>query len=56
MVLGKQVALSARRTPESVRNSQGAVLDLFESMRGGEAKKVEPKGKFIARLESDAGA
>ncbi len=52
MVLGKQVALSARRTPESVRNSQGAVLDLMESMRGsGKAKKESPRSKFIARLE-----
>lgn len=51
MVLGKQVALSARRTPESVRNSQGAVLDLLDSMREGGPKKAAPRSKFIARLD-----
>ena len=51
MVLGKQVALSARRTPESVRNSQGAVLDLMEAMKNGKAKTAE-KSRFVARLEN----
>jgi hypothetical protein len=54
MVLGKQVALSARRTPESVRNSQNSVIELMESMRGGKAKKQPPKSKFIARLSDGA--
>jgi hypothetical protein len=54
-VLGKQVALSARRTPESVRNSQGAVIDLMEAMRTGSAKPTE-KSKFIARLENQGDA
>jgi hypothetical protein len=52
-VLGKQVALSARRTPESVRNSQGAVLDLMEAMRSGKSKPTE-KSHFIARLDTNA--
>ncbi len=51
MVLGKQVALSARRTPESVRNSQEAVVDLMEAMRSGKPKKDPPRSKFVARLE-----
>ena len=56
MVLGKQVALSARRTPESVRNSQDAVVDMMERMRTGKPKKAS-RSKFIARLENkDAGA
>lgn len=52
MVLGKQVALSARRTPESVRNSQDAVLGLLEGMRTGTRKprSTEPS-KFIARRD-----
>lgn len=49
MVLGKQVALSARRTPESVRNSQEAVIDLLEGMRTGKGKKPTEPSKFIAR-------
>ena len=56
MVLGKQVALSARRTPESVRNSQGAVLELMEGMRSGKPKKPATPSKFIARITDDAGA
>lgn len=56
MVLGKQVALSARRTPESVRNSQDAVIDLFKGMREGPAKVATPRSKFIARLENDESA
>jgi len=55
MVLGKQVALSARRTPESVRNSQSAVIDLMDAMRKGKAKKDPEPSKFIARI-TDAGA
>jgi hypothetical protein len=49
MVLGKQVALTARRTPESVRNSQSAVFDLMEKMREGPAPRADPS-PFIARL------
>jgi hypothetical protein len=55
MVLGKQVALSARRTPESVRNSQEAVLGLLESMRAGKGKSKKPEpSKFNARREPES--
>lgn len=56
MVLGKQVALSARRTPESVRNSQEAVVELMEAMRSGPPRTEAPRSKFIARLEEKEGA
>jgi hypothetical protein len=55
MVLGKQVALSARRTPESVRQSQSAVIDLMDAMRKGKTKKDPPPSKFIARITDEAG-
>ena len=51
VILGKQVALAARRTPESVRNSQDAVIELMESMRSGPPRSPAPKSKFIARLD-----
>ena len=55
MVLGKQVALSARRTPESVRNSQDAVLGLLESMRAGKKRPRETgPSKFNARREPES--
>lgn len=50
MVLGKQVALSARRTPESVRNSQDAVLELLTGMRTNKGKRPPAApSKFVAR-------
>lgn len=57
MVLGKQVALSARRTPESVRQSQDAVLDMLENMRAGKPEKKPIRSRFVATLTngSDAG-
>jgi hypothetical protein len=51
MVLGKQVALSARRTPEGVRNSQGALLDLLEDMRTSKPRRDPPQSRFVAKLE-----
>jgi hypothetical protein len=55
MVLGKQVALAARRTPESVRNSQEAVLGLLQGMRGGKSKPKETgPSKFNARREPES--
>lgn len=51
MVLGKQVALSARRTPENVRNSQEAVLDMFDEMKSDKKKKrPTERSRFVARL------
>jgi hypothetical protein len=51
MVLGKQVALTGRRTPESVRNSQLAVVEMMERMREGRAEPVAAS-PFIARLSN----
>ena len=53
MVLGKQVALSARRTPESVRNSQDSLMDVMEEMRSGRVRGSSPRSKFVATLEDD---
>lgn len=55
-VLGKQFAMVARRTPESVRNSQDAVVDLMEAMRNGRPNATPKPSKFIARLADDASA
>ena len=54
MVLGKQVALSARRTPEAVRNSQDSVIEMFKEMREGKGKKTPERSRFIAKLDNDA--
>lgn len=49
-ILGKQIALSARRTPDSQRRATDAVLDLFTQMRNGEkpADSEEERSPFIA--------
>lgn len=50
-ILGKQIALAARRTPDSQRRATDAVLDLFETMRKGTAEPEDDddeSGKFIA--------
>lgn len=52
MVLGKQVALAARRTPEGVRNSQDALLDALEAMRNEKPAKTQERSRFVARLEN----
>lgn len=51
-ILGKQIALAARRTPDSQRRATDAVIDLFEKMRTGEAGEEvveEEQSKFVAR-------
>lgn len=54
-ILGKQIALAARRTPDSQRRATDAVLDLFEKMRTGEAGEEvveEEQSKFVARADN----
>jgi hypothetical protein len=54
-VLGKEMAVSARRTPEAVRDSQDAVLGMLEAMRSGKAKPKEAgPSKFNARREPES--
>lgn len=50
-ILGKEMAVSARRTPESVRNATSVVMDLMEEMKNGRPRDDAPKSKFIARLD-----
>lgn len=51
-ILGKQIALAARRTPDSQRRATDAVLKLFEDMRTGEPDadpEEEEQSKFVAK-------
>lgn len=50
MVLGKQVALAARRTPQGVRDSQDALMDLLDDMRTSTPKTDIPRSRFVAKL------
>lgn len=48
-ILGKQIALAARRTPEAQRRATDAVLDLFTNMRNGDApREEEERSAFVA--------
>jgi hypothetical protein len=55
LILGKEMAYSARRTPEWKRDSQNAIIELMENMRGGKAKAEVPKSRFIAQLDTEEG-
>lgn len=48
-ILGKQIALAARRTPDAQRNAQHALLDMLDKMKSGAKsdEEVEPS-RFIA--------
>lgn len=50
LVLGKQMALSARRSPEAARDSAAKVMDLMTQMREGEAAAAEPS-RFVVTAE-----
>jgi hypothetical protein len=50
-ILGKQVAIAARRTPAAQRDSQEKVLSMFESMRNSEPKEAEPRSRFVVRAD-----
>lgn len=47
-LIGKQMALAGRRTPEAVRDVRENMLTALEQMRGGKAKTKAPKSRFVA--------
>jgi hypothetical protein len=47
-LLGKQMAVAARRTPEKQRETTDRVLAMFENMRSGEAKSDDAQSRFVA--------
>lgn len=55
-ILGKQMAVAARRTPESQRKATDSLMDLMAEMRTGEAKKPAPRSRFVAVLEGPLNA
>lgn len=51
MVLGKQIAVSARRTPEKQQRAQETLLETLANMRTGDAQTdADEPSPFIARL------
>lgn len=50
-ILGKQMAVAARRTPEAQRKATDALMDLMADMRGGETKTNGARSKFVAVLQ-----
>lgn len=56
IVIGKELAQSARRTPESLRKSRDQVAGLMESMREDDvaASKEEGRSPFIVTEETSA--
>ena len=53
LVLGKHMALSSRRTPESTRRAQESLMDILGKQRTGDAAPV-PRSKFIVSVGDDA--
>lgn len=52
-VLGKQIALNARRTPEGQRRTQEALIDVFAKMRTDEAPEAVEPSEFVVRAGGD---
>lgn len=55
-ILGKQMAVAARRTPESQRKATDSLMDLMQEMRNGEAKQSPQRSRFVAVLEGGTSA
>lgn len=47
-LIGKQMALAGRRTPEAVRDVRENMLAALETMRGGRSKPKASKSRFVA--------
>ena len=47
-LLGKQMAVAARRTPEKQRETTDRVLAMFENMRTGERGEDSAQSRFVA--------
>jgi hypothetical protein len=55
-ILGKQMAVAARRTPESQRKATEGLLEMMAGMRAGTARPTPPRSRFVAVLGgTDAG-
>jgi len=53
MVLGKQIALTARRTPEGQRRTQDSLLTALEDMRAGPTQNESEESPFVVRAGGD---
>jgi hypothetical protein len=53
-ILGKQLAISGRRTPETLRQTRETVLEMLEGMRNSEAQSEGERSRFIAVDAPDA--
>lgn len=53
IILGKQVALNARRKPETERVRTDALLDALTNMREGAPERPTEKSKFISVAEGN---
>lgn len=51
VILGKEMAVNARRTPESQRKAVDTVMDLMESMKNGKQTVTAARSRFVATLE-----
>jgi hypothetical protein len=47
-ILGKQMALTARRTPETQRKMTDQVMTMLEGMRTGERRDDDARSRFVA--------
>ena len=54
VILGKQVALNARRTPDAQRKSQEALLDLLAKQREGGSQRDSSESSFVVKVGGDA--
>ena len=52
-ILGKEMAVSARRTPESQRKAVDSVMDMMAEMRKGPNKTDAPRSRFVAVMGGD---
>lgn len=50
-VLGKEIALGARRTSEATREATGSLMDALAKMRTGETKDPGERSKFVVTVE-----
>lgn len=47
MLIGKQMAVAARRTPEKTREATDRVLEILENMRTGEGRTENARSGFV---------
>jgi hypothetical protein len=55
-ILGKQMAVAARRTPESQRKAVDSLMDMLSGMRSGPAKAPAKRSRFVAVMNGGNGA